>query len=773
LALRLSVVVKSLLGLCLLSFSLQAQRAMKIGDWETYLPQREGNWVTQSNTKIYYSTGRSVLAFDKKDMSIEEISRQDGLTETLIDKVTFDNFNNQLIITYQSGNIDVLTDKEIINLPYIKENNNITTQRKINDVIIVNKDLAFLATDFGIIEWDLSKQEFRSTIFTKLKVNFIKVYKEEVFAALEDGLYKIKLSDPLKINFGRWQLLDGKNGLTALYNPKALTVWNDKLYAALEDGIFESSNGSSFTKNSAISAPSGFSLKFMSGDRKHLILGWRNQGFETITQAFTASGQILPAGDNCANLVIYGIEDEQSRIWFADQWRGLRHTMMGLNSGCVRSEFASPFYHTATEIEIKNGKVYVASGGATEDLNPLSNRNGIYVLDSNRWTNIVGAFNPELEQSDYHNFYGIATHPTKDLLYVASFYSGIMAVNTKTNKLTFYNSKNAPLDPGLPWVADLAFDKDQNLWATHTNAEKNILTLTKDSLWFAFKPPITGRKLGRIAIDNRGYKWIQVAGTPGGVLVYDSGQRINDPSDDRYRYFDNNSSVIEGNKIYCIKVDKDGRVWVGTNSGPVIFDCNPFDQNCKGTLKKVLQGTDVGFLLKSEEILSIEVDGGNRKWFGTRNGIFVQSADADDQVLQLRMDNSPLLDNQIYTLKHNDKTGIMYIGSQNGIQAYQTETFGADRSHSSDVYTFPNPVRPEYNGLISIRGLGRDALVKITDINGVLIHQTRALGGQANWDGIDHSGKRAAPGVYLVFSSSQLSFETSDSYVTKFVIIGR
>jgi hypothetical protein len=43
--------------------------------------------------------------------------------------------------------------------------------------------------------------------------------------------------------------------------------------------------------------------------------------------------------------------------------------------------------------------------------------------------------------------------------------------------------------------------------------------------------------------------------------------------------------------------------------------------------------------------------------------------------------------------------------------------------------------------------------VKITDVTGKLVFQTRAQGGQAVWTGRDYTGHRPQSGVYLVFAS--------------------
>jgi len=43
-----------------------------------------------------------------------------------------------------------------------------------------------------------------------------------------------------------------------------------------------------------------------------------------------------------------------------------------------------------------------------------------------------------------------------------------------------------------------------------------------------------------------------------------------------------------------------------------------------------------------------------------------------------------------------------------------------------------------------------NATVKITELDGRLVYQARALGGQVIWNGKDYKGKRVASGIYLV-----------------------
>jgi len=744
------------------------QQPMKIGDWATYLPKREGAWVTQSDQKIYYSTKRSILIFDKNDLSFVELSKMDGLSETVISKIKFDKFNKQLIVIYESGGIDIVSDEGVYTISDIKDNKNIIGRKNINDIFILDENTAYLSTDFGIVEWDLKALEFRFTTFTSFPVYAVSASNTHLFAATDDGLFKIRKDDISKINFSRWEFLSGRANLPASYDSRMVAFFNGKVYTTVNKRVFVSDNGNIFAP---LSVEVGFSFEpiFMTTEGAHLLIGYRDNNVSSLIKAIDKNGNVLPAGGNCANRVLYGIEDEKSRVWFADMWRLFRFTTAGLNEGCQMVEFDSPLSFETSQIEVKNDRVFFASGGASIDNYALlSNRNGVYVLQNDEWLNLAGPFFNTIDQNDFLNFLSVAPHPTEDKIYAASFYSGIMIYDFEKESFEFLNNTKLPITNRVAFVK---FDKNGNLWATAYLSPKPIFAGTPDGNWYSFVPPIANKAIAKIAFDDRNYKWFTVIGNPGGVLVLDDGERINDPSDDRYRYFDQSNSVLEGGSIYSIQADQDGEIWVGTNEGPVVFDCDPFDENCKGNVIKVLQDIIAAILLKTEDILSIEFDGGNRKWFGTRNGIFVQSADAINQVLRFTTTNSPLLDNTVVSLKFDQKSGVMYIGTAQGIQAYQTETVGAKARHSEEVYAFPNPVRPGYEGTISVRGLGRDANVKITDINGKLVYETTALGGQANWDGRDYTGRKAAPGVYLVFSASRVDFESVDSYVTKILIV--
>ena len=116
------------------------------------------------------------------------------------------------------------------------------------------------------------------------------------------------------------------------------------------------------------------------------------------------------------------------------------------------------------------------------------------------------------------------------------------------------------------------------------------------------------------------------------------------------------------------------------------------------------------------------------------------------------MENSPLISNNIKDLQLNQKTGELFIITDQGLISYRTDaTYGVNDYEKVEV--FPNPVRPEYSGPITIQGIKYDSDVKVTDVSGNLVYQTTSNGGTATWSGKTLNGEPVATGVYLIWTA--------------------
>lgn len=197
-------------------------------------------------------------------------------------------------------------------------------------------------------------------------------------------------------------------------------------------------------------------------------------------------------------------------------------------------------------------------------------------------------------------------------------------------------------------------------------------------------------------------------------------------------------------------------MWIGTNIGPFMLETDQITAtNPILTQVKVPRndGTNYAdYLLSGVNIQSIVVDKNNRKWFGTNgNGLYLISADNITTLAHFTKNNSKLLSDNILSLALNDATGELYIGTDHGLCSYSGNISDSSNGMTKDnVWAYPNPVKPDYTGAITITGLENGASVKIVTSNGVLVNEGTASNGEYKWYGINRDGKRVASGVYMV-----------------------
>jgi hypothetical protein len=190
---------------------------------------------------------------------------------------------------------------------------------------------------------------------------------------------------------------------------------------------------------------------------------------------------------------------------------------------------------------------------------------------------------------------------------------------------------------------------------------------------------------------------------------------------------------------------------VGTDNGIGIFNCGDISKEaCNAYLPIVKTNGFNAYLFQKETIRCMAVDAANQKWIGTNNGAWLVSQDGLSIIEHFTKDNSPLPSDTIDQMIIEPNNGeVFFKTNQEWVSYRSTATKAAN--HQESIFIFPNPVPPDFSGLISFKKLVDHAPIKITDINGKLIYQTRALGGQAVWNGKTYEGSPVATGIYLVF----------------------
>ncbi|MFZ9302674.1 MAG: two-component regulator propeller domain-containing protein, partial [Sediminibacterium sp.] len=212
-----------------------------------------------------------------------------------------------------------------------------------------------------------------------------------------------------------------------------------------------------------------------------------------------------------------------------------------------------------------------------------------------------------------------------------------------------------------------------------------------------------------------------------------------------------NSGNLPSNRVTSMVEDRDGAIWVGTDNGIGIFNCGDISKEaCNAYLPIVKTNGFNAYLFQKETIRCMAVDAANQKWIGTNNGAWLVSQDGLSIIEHFTKDNSPLPSDTIDQMIIEPNNGEVFFKTNQEWVSYRSTATKAT-IHQENIFIFPNPVPPDFSGLISFKKLVDHAQVKITDINGKLIYQTRALGGQAVWNGKTYEGSPVATGIYLVF----------------------
>jgi len=772
---------KKQLFLLIFLFSLtfiQAQTDITIGEWKSHLSYQVGNYITQSSEDVIYATDGGIIYISKSDNSVQTLDKTKGLSGVGINQIKYNEANDVLMIAYSNSIIDLVKPREIITLSDIQRFNNISGDKSINDIFLDSDSTALLATGYGISKVNLNQNTFTFTTFTGIPINGVTVSNNMIYATTNEGIYRA--SNQANVNlqdFGIWELLDSNNGFPDDYVADEIIGFNNKLYIAIDTALYRYDNG---ILNHIYSSEPNFSISYLTADGEHLVVGLicGPTGLECRGSLvfFDINENFSMISDGCVDRPVHGVQDESGDVWIADVWHRFRRYNVTNDLCDPGFVLNSPFVSKNHDIEINDGELWVTAGG-------VDIRKYFQFWDEGIFTKIDGEWNyynrhtrPELSGS--LDFLKIAFHPEKDITYISTYYDGLVKIENDVIKVIDDATPNSTLgnnaisDTARTRVAGLAFDENNNLWIANPGSKNPISVITDEGEMKNFELNSNNTGLFEIVIDDFGNKWFTVIENSAGILVFNEG--VLEENNTEKRFITTANSTLPTNSVNALEKDLDGDIWAGTGDGIIIFECgnNVFDaEQCRGTRKIVEQDGIPAFLLVGEDVRAITVDGANRKWVGTSNGVFVLSEDGEELIAKFNEENSPLFDNSILDIEIDPESGEVFIGTEAGIISYRSDATLGGNAHKEKALVFPNPVRPEYAGPIAIKGLARDSNVKITDINGQLVYETQALGGQAIWDGKDYTGRKAASGVYLVLGTTTKDLENPQGIVAKIMFI--
>ena len=728
--------------------------------------------ISQGNDKIFAAAENAIFTHDLSTEEIETISTINGLSGKPISTAYYSENFNLYVIGYESGLIEIKIDNEdnilkvvdILDKPTIPPN-----KKRINNFYEYEGNL-YISTQYGISVFDLGALEFGDTYFigdlgSQTNVLQTTVINDLIYAASNTGIRRALVNDDNIIDYEQWTLVSGASykGIQTL-NTELYTVKNNnKIYKYTPNGFVQ------------IDSFNNSVVDFIVKDNVLTIT--TTNSIHAYTEGYQLLSEINSLPDYDFQL--------QSGLAFNNVFY-LGTTEEGLLKVPFGTSLATqilpdgPLLNHPFAIDASPGQLWVAFGEVDLLFNPYPiSRHGISNFRNEEWTNIkYDSLTDILGVNEVNDLVYVKINPKNPgEVYMSSYQKGLLKINGQ-NPTILYNETNSPMDiPGGNEAMGIRlygadFDREENLWFVQSRINEGLIKLTPEGQFQLID--VSGiieaeseLALSEIKISREGYAFF------GAV---DSGLVGYNPNTNEFNRI--GAGIGNGNlpsvNVRALAFDNNNRLWIGTFKGLRVLNTigNFFEEGVDTDAQPIIindQSVGAGQeLLFEQSITDIEVDGSNNKWISTAtSGVFYFSSNGQETLLRFTADNSPLPSDNVQDIAIDHSTGTVYFATIDGLVAYKG-TSTAPQEDLENVYVFPNPVRPEFFGNVTIDGLTAKANVKITDITGNLVYETTSEGGSVQWDTTAFGRHRVASGVYLVLITSDDNLLTK---VAKIMII--
>lgn len=750
-----------------------------MSQWRLHVASGKAIDIVRAENTIFtaYTNGLHVLNRDNEQEEL--LTDVNGLSDIEISCLYYDSIAACVLVGYSNGNIDKITASSIYNIPAIKLAQ-VPNSKRINR-FVRNGDYVYVATDFCVTKLDLNKDEIKDTYYPTngneaiLDLSFS---ADTIFALSSDRLKYGIIDNPALPDVSQWQVdlrfpIQFENSYAEIeqFENKQFILLKSPIYG--QDSVFYLENN---VKTWLTNSP--YSLEINSIN----IL-------DDTTFAVNIDGGIyiynseltnpLSYNSNNFNIWISPVRSIRSSegIWSADQINGLHLYPSGI--GYKAFPVVGPYNNNFYAMDWQNNTLAIASGRLLGKL-PSFSSNGIHVFRDEAWDfkNIQSV--PQWQDQNIWDFIDISVNPNDPLEYAVASYSEKPLTIFSSDTVEVFDDTNSSLSftgisNGWSLASDVCFDTQDNLWVLNGYTEQPLNVRQQDGSWMNFDCGSSARNIytTKMIIDFNDNIWF--ASEDHGMFGYNHNNTIDEPNDDESVHISTgiNSGNLPSSNVTALAADFDGEIWVGTDAGFAIlynasntFDGNPGDYDVQ-RVKVTFEG-NVEYVLGNTHITDIEVDGGNRKWIATANaGILLLSADGSEILEQHTTDNSPLVSNNIFDLKLDQNSGELFIITDNGLISYRSDASYEDPTYET-YNVFPNPVRPNYSGPVTIQGIRYNSDVKITDAAGNLVYKTTSNGGTAAWNCRALNGQRVASGVYYIWTATNVG---KDKKVGKVLIM--
>lgn len=741
--------------------------------WEAYFSYTNIGGLSKGNDKIVAAAENAYFNYEPSldfTTSFSTINRLSGETITAIHySETF----QYTIIGYQSGLIQIVRDQQNQVFNFVDIVNRVTiapNQKRINH-ILEDDGVAYFSTDFGIVAFNLAEREFGDTYFIadqaeQVLVHQTAVLNNKLYAATEVGFYIGDLSNPNLIDFENW------------------TRFNTNTYrtiAEFQGQIFLTTSGNNLwvyndaSNNLSFVNPMNAPVRDMRvSDEKLLVV--TSQSVFTYDEELNEDIPIFQLNGLTLDLSTAILHN--SIFYLADKQLGLIQITLQNSTPFINFKSPNgPLLNRVFSITAATNQLWVTYGEYDQFFNPFPlNTRGVSHLQGETWTNIL----PENLANARVISHATIDPSNPNRVYLSSYVDGLLVLENN-ELINRYDNTNSSIEGVVGGAADdnrigsSVFTPDGNLYFSNSLASNPIKRLTPEgevevvNISSVFQNPSSSSST-KIVSDTQGNVYLATFRT--GVLAFQPANNLPGRISSEINGVDFPDVTNANPIITALAVDTTNRLWIGTSDGlRVMF--NPASTFSSATLNvsPIIIVEEDGLaqeLLFQQNITDIVVDGANNKWVGTTDsGVFQFSPNGQDVLNQFTISNSPLPSNNVTSIAIDGSTGVVYFGTINGLVSFNSRVTDASND-LTNVRVFPNPVRPNYTGAVTVDGLTEGANVKITDITGSLVYEEVARGGSIRWNTTAFGKYKVASGVYLVLITSSDETETE---VKKIMII--
>lgn len=762
---------KLLLFLTLLFMSVSLSAADGMNTWRSHLAYGSVTRVVDGGEVVYALSGYSLFAVDKASGEMTCYSKQDGFHGANIIHISYDQIHRVLFILYEDGLMDMVHDGQISALPDLQFKQMNASKRA--NALRIYKGLAYLSMPFGIVVVNCDRREIADTYFigdggSEVDVKGVTIDTDSIYAVSSNRLYSASRKSNL-LDYNAWHSTaplpsDSVYQDIIVFDHTLLIIANNRLFRRSESGWEALSQDALFSRFCPL----------------------QNQLYIICQSGLAEWSEKKGLNSYRTTYPVEDIITDGNSIWYAAQNNGLIE-QVGDELQVYLPQ--GPAVNIPYRMKVVNQTLYVVPGARWASQEFRQGFVMMYDIVNDNWTNIYGWDIENITKTRALDFMNVAVDPfDAQHFFVTSYGTGVYEFEG-TQLVKHYIHSNSPLTTAVEKDAlfyirtdGAMFDPEGNLWLlnmgdmpVHVASPAQIAAAKKQEVadWSAYRvydndgTILTVHTAGEPFIDNRheNWKWIPYVRYQPGLILYDDNGTPLYGGDDR-TYFrssftDQDGKNVSFTAIYAIVQDREGTIWVSMEKGLFIIPSGTdfrVSDKCERIKIPRNDGTNLAdYLLDTERIQAICIDGANRKWIGTESsGVYLLSEDGLETIAHFTTDNSPLPSDRILSIAIDPASGRVFVGTDAGLMSYQSDAAAPEESFSADrLYAYPNPVRPDYQGVITIKGLMEDTDVKIMDNAGQLVCHTRSNGGLAIWDGKNGKGQRVSSGVYTAFCNTR------------------